>query len=138
MRVEAPSPSPRARVREREAFDDEALALEVRIGRRTHAARREGTDEPSPLAPDDVIRAVYASQIDVDRFVDRYAELMTDGLLEAARDREVPVVLGALRKCATDMYADHRYGEALQLRRSMLDVLGASSRRRTCPSSRRR
>ena len=110
-------------VREREAFYDEALALEVRIARRTHAARREGAEEASPLAPDDVVRAVYASQIDVDRFVDRFAEVMTTGLLEAARDREVPVVLGALRKCAAEMHADHRYGEAVQLRRSMLDVL---------------
>ena len=123
VRVESAFAVAEGSVREREAFYDEALALEVRIGRRTHAARREGPEEPSPLGPDDVIRAVYASQIDVDRFVDRFAEVMTTGLLEAARDREVPVVLGALRKCAAEMHADHRYGEALQLRRSMLDVL---------------
>jgi tRNA A-37 threonylcarbamoyl transferase component Bud32 len=110
----------------REAFGAEALRDETQAAHRVHAARETGaawSDETSPLAPDEVIRAVYASQLGVDRWDERYAELYTDGLLQGARTRTVGTVLGALRKVAVDLYASRRWADARSLRAALAERL---------------
>jgi len=114
-------------VANREAFAAESLRDEKAVAHRVHAARDIGaawSDESSPLAPDEVIRAVYASQLAIDHWHDRYAELYTDGLVEGARTKNVAFALGALRKLATELYLARRYEEAAALRRSLVERLG--------------
>ncbi len=111
----------------REAFATESLRDENEAAHRVHAARDAGaawSDQTSPLAPDEVIRAVYASQLAADRWDERYAELYTDGLLQGARTRNVGAVLGALRKVAIDFYVARKYEEADALRHALVERLG--------------
>ncbi len=111
----------------REQFATESLRDEREVSHRVHDARTAGAawgDEISPLAPDDVIRAVYASQLSVGRWDERYAELYTDGLVQGARTRNVAGVLGALRKVAVDLYATRRYEDAATLRHALVERLG--------------
>ena len=113
-------------VEAREEHIAQAMRDETATARRVHAARSVGSawsDEASPLAPDDVIRAVYASQLTSDRWVERYAELCTDGLIQAARARNVGAVLGALRKVAAGLYADRRYEQGGELRAALTERL---------------
>jgi tRNA A-37 threonylcarbamoyl transferase component Bud32 len=114
-------------IQSREAFGTESLRDESEASHRLHAARNAGaawSEQTSPLAPDEVIRAVYASQLSADRWDERYAELYTDGLLQGARTRNVGAVLGALRKVAIDFYAARRYEEADTLRHALVERLG--------------
>jgi hypothetical protein len=111
----------------REAFATESLKDESEAAHRVHAAREAGaawTDEASPLAPDDTIRAVYASQLSVDRWDERYAELYTEGLIQGARTRSVGPMLSALRKVATELYTQRRYEDARSLRLALVERLG--------------
>ncbi len=113
-------------IESRERFGAESLRDETRAAHRVHAARDAGAawgDEASPLAPDDVIRAVYASQLGQDRWDERYAELYTDGLLQGARTRNVGAVLGAIRKVAAELYAARRYDDASSLREALVERL---------------
>ena len=111
----------------REAFAVESLRDENEASHRVHAARNAGaawSDQTSPLAPDEVIRAVYASQLSADRWDERYAEVYTDGLLQGARTKNVGAVLGALRKVAIDFYTTRRYEDADTLRHALVERLG--------------
>ncbi|HEY1954192.1 MAG TPA: protein kinase [Polyangiaceae bacterium] len=108
----------------REKFGAESLRDETQAAHRVHAARDAGaawSDEASPLAPDDVIRAVYASQLGLDRWDERYAELYTDALLQGARTRNVGAVLGAIRKVAAELYTSRRYDDARSLREALVE-----------------
>ncbi len=127
LRIDACVVSALGDVAAREAFATESLRDESEASHRVHAARNAGaawTDRTSPLAPDEVIRAVYASQLAVDRWDARYAEVYTDGLLQGARTKNVGAVLGALRKVAIDLYTARRYEDAQDLRHALTERLG--------------
>src|SRR6185312_3965683 len=124
VRVEACVVAGLGDIEARERFGAESLRDETQAAHRIHAARDAGaawTEESSPLAPDDVIRAVYASQLGVDRWDERYAELYTDALLQGARTRNVGAVLGAIRKVAAELYATRRYEDAASLREALVE-----------------
>jgi predicted Ser/Thr protein kinase len=110
-------------LRERERFFEESVALELRLLQRTHAGRKQFPKEASPLAPEDVVRAVYASQLDLSRSFDRYGELVTAALLAAAREREVPAVLHALRRIGAELHGTGHEGDVQRLERSVAESL---------------
>ena len=126
VRVDACLVSGLGDIAAREAFASESLRDESESAHRVHAARDAGAawgDEPSPLAPDEVIRAVYASQLAVDRWDERYAELYAEGLIQGARTRNVAPMLGALRKVATELYTQRKYDDAASLRHAVSERL---------------
>jgi eukaryotic-like serine/threonine-protein kinase len=106
---------------EREAFYNESDEMEKLAGdaARNNAARLEAkvmaisTDEealraqkrPSPMGLDDVVRAVYASQLEQpgERWSDRYVDVIIEGLIDAAKNKDAQAVLASLRRSASDL-----------------------------------
>ncbi len=110
-------------LRDRERFFEESVALETRLIQRTHAARKAFPTEASPLAPDEVVRAVYAAQLDLSRFFDRYGDAVTTALLAAAREREIPTVLDALRRMGAELHGTGRSDDVVRLEKSVAQSL---------------
>jgi hypothetical protein len=124
---------------EREAFYGAADAVEAMAA---EAARRAATVEAkamtvttdrsvmpatgkrarSPMSLDDVVRAVFASQLDVtrDKWSERYVDALIEGYLDAATHRDAPLVLASLRKSAADLVVAGRLEIALQLHDALL------------------
>ncbi len=126
VRVEACLVAVEGDVDAREAFFAESLRIEGEAARRCHGARAAGSareEEASPLAPDEVIRAVYATQLDTDAWIERYAEVLAEGLVDAAKTGEVATVLGALRRTAVELYEAGRVAEAVRLRQAASERL---------------
>ncbi len=110
-------------LRERERFFEESVALELRLIQRTHAGRKAFPTEASPLAPEDVVRAVYASQLDLSRSFERYGDVVTAALLAAAREREIPAVLNALRRTGAELHGTGHESDVLRLEKSVAESL---------------
>ena len=110
-------------LRERERFFEESVALETRLIQRTHAARKAFPTEASPLTPDEVVRAVYAAQLDLSRFFDRYGDVVTTSLLAAAREREIPAMLDALRRMGAELHGTGRSDDVVRLEKSVAQSL---------------
>ncbi len=98
----------------------EAKAMAVTTDRSAFAQPSRGR---SPMRLDDVVRSVFASQLDVssDKWSERYVDALVEGYLDAASNRDAPLVLASLRKSAADLVVAGR----LKLVVSMHDALVA-------------
>jgi serine/threonine protein kinase len=121
----------------REAFYDEADQLEqvaAAAARRqidrmeakamaitTDRSALEGTKGPSPMALDGVVRAVYATQLELpkDRWSERYVDALVDGYIDAAFSRDAPLVLSSLHRSAADLVVASRLDVVLTLHHAL-------------------
>jgi serine/threonine protein kinase len=119
---------------EREAFYNETDEIEALAeqGARQHANRVEAkamaisTDRsaqlravhgPSPMALDDVVKAAFVPQLSIpsERWSERYVDALVEGYLDAAVNRDAPLVLASLRKSAADLVVAGRMAIVIQL-----------------------
>jgi hypothetical protein len=125
----------------REAFYDEADQMEQMAAAtaRQHVDRIEAkamaisTDRsalntargPSAMALDGVVRAVYATQLEMppDRWSERYVDALVDGYIDAAFSRDAALVLSSLRSSATDLVVASRLDVVLTLHGALVDRL---------------
>jgi serine/threonine protein kinase len=98
----------------------EAKAMAVTTDRALLASL--GKRAKSPMALDDVVRAVFAAQLDVgrDKWSERYVDALVEGYLDAAQNRDAPLVLASLRKSAADLVVAGRLGMCVQLHDAVL------------------
>ena len=126
---------------EREAFYNESDEVEQMAGAaaRLHASRIEAkamavsTDRSalrqrktkSPLALDDVVRAVFGQQLDLarDKWSERYVDALVEGYLDAAVNRDAPLVLASLRKSAADLVVAGRIEIVVRLEEAVVERL---------------
>ncbi len=126
---------------EREAFYNESDQLEAMAGdaANQHSARVEAkamavsTDKnalkapkgASPLALDDVVRAVFQQQLDLgrDKWSERYIDALVEGYLDSAVNRDAPLVLASLRKSAADLVVAGRMEVVVQLQQAVTERL---------------
>ncbi len=111
---------------EREAFYGESDELErMAADKALHAAGIEAkamavsTDkaalrlvkDPSPMAVEELVRATFAHQLELPREVwaERYVEVIVDGYIDAAVNRDAPLVLASLRKSSADLVVAGRF-----------------------------
>ncbi len=88
----------------RKASALEAKAMNVSTDRAA-LVERGSTRERSPMGLDDVVRAVLSSQLEVpsEKWSERYVDALVEGYLDAASNRDAPLVLASLRKSAADL-----------------------------------
>jgi hypothetical protein len=126
---------------EREAFYGEADQIENLAERAAHnqmnrveaKAMALSTDdsalskvkERSPFALDEPMRTALLPQFDVARDVwsERYVDALVEGYLDAAANRDAPLVLASLRKSAADLTVAGRIGVAVQLSAAVIERL---------------
>jgi hypothetical protein len=126
---------------EREAFYGEADRLEAMAqdAAKQHANRIEAkamavsTDDQAlvtnratgPMSLDDVVRAVFSNQMNLsrDKWSERYVDALIEGYLDAAQNRDAPLVLASLRKSAADLVVAGRIEVALSLHSALSDRL---------------
>ncbi len=130
---------------EREAFFDESDRIErvAEDAARLHVSRLEakamavsldrgalGSDgekskakRSSPMSLDDVVRAVYASQLDQprERWSERYVDVLVDALIDAAKSRDAQPVLASLRRSAADLVVAGRVDVVTGLHHALLE-----------------
>jgi serine/threonine protein kinase len=127
---------------EREAFFEEADRLEElaetatrqnisRIETRTMAlstdkAALTASKTPSVLALDEVVKSAVSSQFEIsrDQWADRYVDALVDGFLDAAANRDAPLVLASLRKSGQDLVAAGRIDVLVQLYNAVVERVG--------------
>jgi eukaryotic-like serine/threonine-protein kinase len=125
----------------REAFYDEADQMEhmAAAAARLHVDRIEAkamaisTDRsalenakgPSAMALDGVVRAVYATQLEIprDRWSERYVDALVDGYIDAAFSRDAALVLSSLRSSAADLVVASRLDVVLTLHGALVERL---------------
>jgi serine/threonine protein kinase len=125
----------------REAFYDEADQMEQMAAEaaRQHVDRIEAkamaisTDRsalksakgPSAMALDGVVRAVYATQLEMprDRWSERYVDALVDGYIDAAFSRDAALVLSSLRASAADLVVASRLDVVLTLHGALIERL---------------
>ncbi len=124
---------------EREQFYGEADELEAQAeaAARTHVSNVEAramnvsTDRsalsqaraPSPFALDDVTKSVVLQQFEMNRelWSDRYVDALMEGLLDAAKNRDAPLMLTSLRKSAADLAVVGRIEIVVRLHAVLLE-----------------
>jgi serine/threonine protein kinase len=127
---------------EREAFFEEADRLEeiAEDASRQNISRIEtrtmtiSTDKsaltaprtPSILALDDVVKGAVSSQFEMsrDQWADRYVDALVDGFLDAAANRDAPLVLASLRKSGQDLVVAGRVDVLVQLYNALVERVG--------------
>jgi hypothetical protein len=69
------------------------------------------------MSLDDVVRAVFASQLDVanEKWSERYVDALVEGYLDAATHRDAPLVLASLRRSAADLVVCGRLRTCVQM-----------------------
>jgi hypothetical protein len=97
----------------------EAKAMAVTTDRTAFA---QPSRARSPMRLDDVVRSVFASQLDVprDKWGERYVDALVEGYLDAATNRDAPLVLASLRKSAADLVVAGRFGVVASLHEALL------------------
>lgn len=124
----------------REAFYGEADEVEKQaIEARAHASRVEAramavsTDrdalqasraqQASPMHLDGVVRAVLADQLAVsgEAWNDRYVDVLLEGLVDAGRHKDAPVVLASLRASAADLAVAGQLKAVVTLHRELVE-----------------
>jgi serine/threonine protein kinase len=100
----------------------EARAMAVSTDR----AALRGEKATSPMALDDVVRAVFGSQLDVPRekWSERYVDALVEGYLDAAANRDAPLVLASLRKSASDLVVAGRLKVIVAMHDALIERLG--------------
>jgi hypothetical protein len=126
---------------EREAFYGEADRLEqmAESAAQSHANRIEAkamavsTDDAAlktakaagPMSLDDVVRAVFSTQLALtsDKWSERYVDALVEGYLDAAQNRDAPLVLASLRKSTADLVVAGRIEVAFHLHTAVCERL---------------
>ncbi len=126
---------------EREAFYGEADQIESlaesaahnKVNRMEAQAMALSTDgaalgkarERSPFALDDPMRSAMLPQLEIASEVwsERYVDALVEGYLDAASNRDAPLVLASLRKSAADLAVAGRIGVAIQLSQAVIERL---------------
>jgi hypothetical protein len=126
---------------EREAFYGEADRIEqmAETAARSHANRVEAkamavsTDESAlkaartagPMSPDDVVRSVFSAQLAMtsEKWSERYVDALVEGYLDAAQNRDAPLVLASLRKSTADLVVAGRAEVSFHLHGAVCDRL---------------
>jgi len=126
---------------EREAFYNEADQIESlaesaahkQMNRMEAQAMALSTDESalrtarerSPFALDEPTRGAILPQLEIPREVwsERYVDALVEGYLDAAANRDAPLVLASLRKSGADLAVAGRIGVAIQLSQAVIERL---------------
>ncbi|MBL8609454.1 MAG: serine/threonine protein kinase [Myxococcales bacterium] len=100
----------------------EARAMAVSTDRRALSAVKA----PSPLSLDDVVKNVILSQFEMnrDKWTERYVDALVEGLLDAAANRDAPLVLASLRKSAADLVVAGRSDAVGRLHQALIEKMG--------------
>lgn len=124
---------------EREAFFEEADQLEQQaesatrqnissIETRTMAistdkAALTAPRGPSVLSLDDVVKGAVLTQFELsrDQWADRFVDALVDGFLDAAANRDAPLVLASLRKSGQDLVVAGRLEVLVQLYNTIVE-----------------
>ncbi len=79
--------------------------------------------ERSPFALDDAMRAALAGQLDVsrDEWSERYVDALVEGYIDAATNRDAPLVLASLRKSAADLAVAGRIAVGVKLSQAIIE-----------------
>ncbi|MFO0640616.1 MAG: protein kinase [Polyangiaceae bacterium] len=127
---------------EREAFFEEADQLEQqaenatrqnisRIETRTMAISTDKNALVAPrtqsvLALDEVVKGAMLSQFEMsrDQWADRFVDCLVDGFLDAAANRDAPLVLASLRKSGQDLVVAGRVDVLVQLYNTVVERVG--------------
>ena len=126
---------------EREAFYGEADAIEGMAGAAAlnqvsrlevqamalstdDAALRAARDR-SPFALDDATKAHLAPHFDLgkDVWAERFVDALVEGYLDAAAQRDAPLVLASLRRSAADLVVANRIAVAVQITLAVIERL---------------
>jgi hypothetical protein len=77
------------------------------------------------MALDDVVRAVFATQLEMtrERWSERYVDALVEGYLDAAQNRDAPLVLASLRKSAADMVVVGRLAVIVAMHDALVERL---------------
>ena len=89
----------------------EARAMAVSTDSARLSSRDVGAQQTaSPMAVEDVVKAVYANQLALpaQEWSERVVDAIVDGLIEAAMRREPQLVLGSLRRSSCDLLVSGR------------------------------
>jgi serine/threonine protein kinase len=126
---------------EREAFYGEADQIEslAEAAARSNVSRIEAkamalsTDDAalakprgrSPFALDDGMRQNLAPELALSRdaWSERYVDVLVEGYLDAATNRDAPLILASLRRSAADLAVAGRVGVAIQLCHAVIERL---------------
>jgi serine/threonine-protein kinase len=119
--------------RKANALEAKAMAVSTDRGALTERGLGERSRDPgerSPMRLDDVIRAVFATQLEVasDKWSERYVDALVEGYLDAATNRDAPLVLASLRKSAADLVVAGRLKLVLSLHEALVARLGVRVR----------
>ena len=100
----------------------EARAMAVSTDRGALAQLRTA----SPFALDDVTKSVVLQQLDIARelWSERYVDALMEGLLDAAQNRDAPLMLTSLRKSAADFAVVGRLEVVVRLHQALTERLG--------------
>lgn len=101
----------------------EARAMAVSTDKRALGQTRG----PSPLALEEVVKTVILSQFEMTRekWSERYVDALIEGLLDAAANRDAPLVLASLRKSASDLVVAGRADVVARLHQALVEKMGA-------------
>jgi serine/threonine protein kinase len=83
--------------------------------------------EKSPFALDDAMKNHFIPFLDIPREVwaERYVDALVEGYLDAAANRDAPLVLASLRKSSGDLVVANRLGVAVQINQAVIERLRA-------------
>jgi hypothetical protein len=105
----------------RQAAGIEAKAMAVS----TDKAALQAGRAPSPMAVEEVVRSVFARQLEMPRdlWAERYVEAMVEGYIDAAVNRDAPLVLASLRKSSADLVVAGRFDVIVNLHDAITNQL---------------
>jgi hypothetical protein len=127
---------------EREAFYNESDELErmavsassAQVNRLEARAMVVSTDQSAftsskakgPMAVEDVVRSVLQKQLvqPSDEWSRRYVDTLVDGYVDAAINRDAPLVLASLRKSIADLVVAGRLAVGVELHNALIAKLG--------------
>jgi eukaryotic-like serine/threonine-protein kinase len=100
----------------------EARAMVVSTDQRALATGKS----QGPMAVEEAVRAVLAQQLvmPTDQWSERYVDVLVDGYIDAAVNRDAPLVLASLRKSTADLVVAERLPVAVKLHDALLLKLG--------------
>ena len=83
--------------------------------------------EKSPFALDDAMKNHFLPFMDIPREVwaERYVDALVEGYLDAAANRDAPLVLASLRKSSADLVVASRLAVAVQINQAVIERLRA-------------
>ncbi len=105
----------------------QASALEAKaMAVSTDRAALRSAKAASPMVLEEVVSTVLARQLELprDKWSERYVDAVTEGYIDAAVNRDAPLVLAALRKSSADLVVAGRFDVIITLHAAMIERLG--------------